>query len=428
MSHYESIVVAALADGSGLDLVGDLKAADFTDPWLADCYARMAAQAIAGKPYDIVALLDADDSFDLVKAHDVVKNYQHLHKGLESAVSAIKAGAIRRKLLTIAKDMHELAQSSESPEEIRAKFETALAQIETGQQHAVSLKHAIGQALSEIERREKGDTGIKTGIGSIDEIMVGMREGELVVLAARPAMGKTALALNIAENVAKHHGPVLIMSAEMQAGELATRMVSSGSGADYGAMRRASLSIDDYDLMTSWIAKCRNLPVYIDDRSGPSIAQVFSEAKRIKRLHGLKLVVVDYLGLVKGVGNSRTEEVGSVSRALKALAKDLNCPVLALHQLSRKCEERTDRRPLTSDLRDSGEIEQDADVVAMLYRDSVYDQNSKLGNHAELIFRKSRGFQGDTAWMEWNGSRQKFSSAQKPEIETTKSGGFSYGR
>lgn len=427
MSHHEHVVCAALADGTGFDLVGDLKASEFTEPVLADWYARMAGQAIAGKPYDIVTLLDLDDGFDLSTANSVVKNYQHFHRSLEAAVKAIKAGAMRRKLLAIAKEMHSLAESNESPEEIRAKFETALAGVETGQQHAISLKKAISGAVAEIERREKGDTGVKTGIASIDDIAVGMRAGELVVIAARPGMGKTALALNISASVARHHGPVLIMSAEMQSDELATRMMSSGSGASYGDMRRARLESGDYDLMMNWVATHRDLPVYIDDRSGPTIAQVASEAKRIKRLHGLSMLVVDYLGLVHGVGNSRTEEVGSVSRALKGLAKDLKCPVIALHQLSRKCDERTDKRPLTSDLRDSGEIEQDADVVAMLYRDSQYDKKSKYGNLAELIFRKSRGFAGDTAWLEWDGSRQRFTTASEPQFdEQQKSGGYRY--
>lgn len=418
-------LIAELQGGQNFETVGDLKATDIENAQCREIYAAIATEAIAGRPYDAVSLLEKLPvsvwSLQLsAKIHD-----GWVCTGADTAAKAIKRNSMRRQFMAIARDLHELAQSSLPLDEIKAKFEGSLSKIETGQRHAITFKQAINEALEEIERRANGETGTKTGIASIDEIIIGMNPGELFILAARPAMGKTALALNICANVAKSVGPVLMMSAEMQAKELTMRSISSGSGARYGAIRSGQLCAEDFDAMNNWIIKHKDLPIHIDDRSSPSIAQITSEARRIKRLHGIALLMVDYIGLCKGEGRSRTEEVGSVSRALKGLAKDLNCPILALHQLNRNVEDRTDKRPLTADLRDSGEIEQDADAIGMLYRDVVYNQNTEHKDIAELIWRKSRGFAGDTSFLRWDGATQKFSSSHKPE-QTQKAGRYEY--
>lgn len=422
----EQIAIGKLLTGNGWDLCAGLKSSHFTDQWLADLYSRIAAKAIAGKSYDIVALYDDDPSLILGDMVALSKNAPGDESIVETAVDGIKADAMRRNLVGIANDILAMAAGRESTEQIRERIEHSLQTIDEGKRHAKQLKDAMRRAVDEIERRSKGDVGIKTGIASIDEIMIGMREGELHIIAARPGMGKTALAMNIAAHVAKS-ATVFIASAEMTDSELATRIMVSGSGANYRDVRSGMMEAHDLDRFMSFMLASKNLPMYIDDTPSPTYHHVAGEAKRIKRLHGLGLVVVDYLGLLRGEGRSRTEEVGYVSRSLKGLAKELNCPIIALQQLSRKCEERADKRPAMSDLRDSGEIEQDADSVAMLYRDSVYDKASKYGNHAELIFRKSRGFAGATAWLEWDGSRQRFATASDPIIDTQKTGGYRYG-
>lgn len=418
-------LIAELQGGQNFEHVGDLKASDMADSQCRTIYAAIATEAIAGRPYDAVTLLDKlpRDVWNLGISAKIHAAWTCL--GADHIAKAVKRNSVRRQLIAIASELHELAQSKAPIDEIKSKFELSLAQIESGQQYAISFKQAINSALEQVEKRAKGETGTKTGIQSIDDVIIGMNGGELFVLAARPAMGKTALALNICTHIAKTTGPVLIMSAEMQAGELAIRSLSSGSGANYGAIRKGQLDAEDYDAIHDWMIKNKNLPIYIDDRSAPSISHIASEARRIKRLHGIAAVMVDYIGLCKGEGRSRTEEVGSVSRALKGLAKDLNCPILALHQLNRNVDDRADKRPLMSDLRDSGEIEQDADAVAMLYRDVVYNQNTEHKDLAELIWRKSRGFAGDTSFMRWDGSRQKFTSTERPE-QTQKPGGYNY--
>lgn len=418
-------LIAELQGGQNFEHVGDLKAADIADSQCRAIYAAIATEAIAGRPYDAVTMLDKlpNDIWNLGLSARIHSAWTCL--GAEHVAKAIKRNAVRRQLIAIASELHELAQSKAPIDEIKSKFELSIAQIESGQRHAITFKQAINSALEQVEKRAKGETGTKTGIQSIDDIIIGMNDGELFVLAARPAMGKTALALNICAHVAKNTGPVLIMSAEMQAGELAMRSLSSGSGANYGSIRKGQLNAEDFDAMNNWMIKNKDLPIFIDDRSAPSIAHIAAEARRIKRLHGIALLMVDYIGLCKGEGRSRTEEVGSVSRSLKGLAKDLGCPILALHQLNRNVDDRADKRPLLSDLRDSGEIEQDADAVGMLYRDVVYNQNTEHKDLAELIWRKSRGFAGDTSFMRWDGSRQRFTSSFKPE-QSQRSGGYNY--
>jgi replicative DNA helicase len=240
-------------------------------------------------------------------------------------------------------------------------------------------------------------TGVPTGFFDLDRLTSGFQAGDMVVLAARPSMGKTALAINIAEHVALHEElPVAVFSMEMGASQLAVRIVGSIGRIDQMHLRTGKLTDDEWPRLTEAIEKLRNVSLHIDETPGLTVSELRANARRLARQCGgkLGLIVVDYLQLMS-VSSSMSEEnrataVGEISRGLKMLAKELQCPVMALSQLSRGVESRTDKRPMMSDLRESGAIEQDADVIMFIYRDDYYNKDSKEPGVAEIIISKQR--------------------------------------
>jgi replicative DNA helicase len=239
-------------------------------------------------------------------------------------------------------------------------------------------------------------TGVPTGFYDLDRMTSGLQPGDMVVLAARPSMGKTAFAINIAEHVALNEGlPVAVFSMEMGASQLAVRVVGSIGRIDQGHLRTGKLSDDEWPRLTEAIEKLRTVSLHIDETPGLTPSELRANARRLARQCGkLGLIVVDYLQLMSGSGNSvgdnRATELGEISRGLKMLAKELQCPVIALSQLNRSVEQRTDKRPMMSDLRESGAIEQDADIIMFIYRDDYYNKDSKDPGVAEIIIGKQR--------------------------------------
>jgi replicative DNA helicase len=239
-------------------------------------------------------------------------------------------------------------------------------------------------------------TGVPTGFVDLDRMTSGMQAGDLIVLAARPSMGKTALAINIAENVALNEGlPVAVFSMEMGASQLAIRIVGSIGRIDQSRLRTGKLQDDEWPKLTEAVERLRQVSLSIDETPGLTPAELRASARRQARKCGkLGLVVVDYLQLMSGSsssdGENRATELGEISRGLKMLAKELQCPVIALSQLNRGVEQRTDKRPMMSDLRESGAIEQDADVIMFIYRDDYYNKDSKEPGVAEIIIGKQR--------------------------------------
>jgi replicative DNA helicase len=245
-------------------------------------------------------------------------------------------------------------------------------------------------------------TGIRTGFYDLDRLTAGLQKGDLIVLAARPSMGKTAFALNIAENVAVQEGlPVAVFSMEMGASQLALRMVGSLGQIDQSHLRTGKLGDDEWGRLSEAVDKLKNAKVFIDETPALNSAELRARARRQARQFGgtLGLVVVDYLQLMSGSSSNeenRATELGEISRGLKALAKELQCPVIALSQLNRSVESRNDKRPMMSDLRESGAIEQDADIIMFIYRDDYYNKESKEGGVAEIIIAKQRNGPVDT--------------------------------
>jgi replicative DNA helicase len=241
-------------------------------------------------------------------------------------------------------------------------------------------------------------TGLPTGFIDFDDMTSGLQEGDLIIIAGRPSMGKTTFAMNIAENAAMHSvkeggKPVLIFSMEMPAESLVMRMLSSLGRVDQHRVRTGKLNDSEWPRITSAISMLSEAKMYIDDTPSLTPTELRSRARRVAREHdGLSLIVIDYLQLmqVHGLKENRTAEISEISRALKALAKELHVPVIALSQLNRSLEQRQNRRPVMSDLRESGAIEQDADLIAFIYRDEVYNEDSPDKGMAEIIIGKQR--------------------------------------
>jgi replicative DNA helicase len=266
-----------------------------------------------------------------------------------------------------------------------------------GFQAMESLVVKLLDRVQEMADNPNDVTGVRTGFYDFDRMTAGLQPGDLIVLAARPSMGKTALAINIAEHVALNEGlPVAVFSMEMGAAQLAVRIVGSIGRIDQGHLRTGRLTDEEWPRLSEAIERLRTISLHIDESPGLNSSEVRANARRLSRQYGqLGLIVVDYLQLMSGNGGSDSEnratELGEISRGLKMLARELKCPVIALSQLNRSVEQRPDKRPMMSDLRESGAIEQDADIIMFIYRDEYYTKEAcKEPGVAEVIIAKQR--------------------------------------
>lgn len=280
----------------------------------------------------------------------------------------------------------------------------------------VPMRELLAEAFDLIERLHDSDssiTGLPTGFTDFDELTSGLQPGQLIVLAARPAMGKSTLVTNILANVtAGQRKPAIIFSLEMSQMEIVNRMLSAEARIDSDRMRTGKLKAEDWPKLSKAMGRLAEAPMFIDDTPGVTMLEIRSKCRRIHQRHGLSLVVVDYLQLMESHKRSdgRVQEVAEFSRGMKMLAKELGCPVIALSQLSRKPEERVDKRPLLSDLRESGAIEQDADIVGFIYRDEVYNPDSDAKGEAELIIAKHRAGRLDKIRLSFLGHHSRFAN------------------
>lgn len=288
------------------------------------------------------------------------------------------------------RNMAELMDSAES-DVFKIRDQTA-----KGSQHFRAAKDLLGSVVQTIDELFNSDgnvTGLSTGLVDLDEKTGGLQPGDLVIVAGRPSMGKTSFAMNLAEHaVIKEKVPTAVFSMEMPAESLVMRMISSLGQIDQTKVRSGDLNDHDWAKITSTVSLLNDAPLYIDDAPGLSPTEVRARVRRLKREHGLGLIVVDYLQLmqVHGSKENRTTEISEISRNLKAIAKEMEVPVIALSQLNRNLESRPDKRPVMSDLRESGGIEQDADLIAFVYRDEVYNPESPEKGIAEIIIGKQR--------------------------------------
>lgn len=438
----QAVIGGILINPSTLSDVSEMiDHADFYRSGHAMIFNEMALISDRGEVVDVISLSESLSGKDLLEQ---AGGFQYL-VGLAKDTSGInnikhyayiiKDKARQRKLLATANEIAELAYSTElSTEEKISEAQAALMSMETHSgEEAAQANSAIKSVIDEIDLRfnSKGTIGLQTGFKDIDNKIGGIRDQNLMIIAARPAMGKTTFAMNIAANVVKQGNPVLVFSAEMSREELMEKMFASVGNLSFARIRSGKLENDDWPKLSSAVSILKDSPLYIDDRGGLTISQIRSSARKQKRKHGIKLIIVDYLQLLSAGGNSREQEVSAISRGLKALAKELNLPVIALSQLSRKCEERKDKRPMSSDLRDSGAIEQDADIVAFIYRDEVYEENTDRKGIAEIIFTKARGFETGTVCLASRLDVSRFDDLahEPPPISQSNikgKGGFSY--
>lgn len=269
------------------------------------------------------------------------------------------------------------------------------------------------QKIEELYQNKGGLTGITTGFIDIDRKTSGLQKSDLILIAARPSMGKTAFALNVAQNTAlKGSASVAIFSLEMSKEQLVQRLLSSESHIEIQKIRTGDLAEDEWPRLAKAMGPLAQSKIYIDDTPGITVMEMKSKCRRLKMEQGLDLVLIDYLQLMSGDGSSesRQQEISTISRSLKGLAREMDCPVVALSQLSRAPELRADHRPILSDLRESGAIEQDADIVMFLYRDEYYHQDSEKKNMGEVIIAKQRNGATGTVELAWLGQFTKFAN------------------
>ena len=325
-----------------------------------------------------------------------------------------------RQLISVA---HEISRSGHNPlgldaDDLLRIAEKRVAEIaedrpkEGGLLDLNELLKATVQRIDELFRSGSDLTGISSGLEDLDQRTSGWQTGELVVLAARPSMGKTALALNFVEaSIFSQTRPTLVFSMEMPSGSLIMRMLSSVGRIDQGKIRNGTLTEEDWPKLSAAVSKLKDKPLFIDDTPGLSPQELRARTRRIAREHGNPaMIMVDYLQLMQlsGPSEGRTQEISEISRSLKALAKEFDCPVIALSQLNRGVEQRPNKRPMSSDLRESGAIEQDADVILFIYRDEYYNEDSPDKGVAELIIGKQRNGEVGTCRAAFIGKYTRF--------------------
>ncbi|MBQ2283095.1 MAG: replicative DNA helicase [Agathobacter sp.] len=381
----------------------------------------------AGQPVDLVTLQNK------LKEKDVPKEISSLEfvRDLVTAVptsanikyyaNIVKENSMKRKLIRVMEDIeNECYAGKESLDSVMDKTEHdvfALLSSRTGGEY-VPIRTVVMNALEKIEKASKQSgtvTGIPTGFIDLDYRTAGLQPSDLILVAARPSMGKTAFVLNLAQHVAFHENLcTAIFSLEMSKEQLVNRLFSLESRVDAQALRTGNLSDADWEKLIEGAGIIGNSELIIDDTPGISISEMRSKCRKYKLEHDLKLIIIDYLQLMTGSGRSesRQQEISEISRSLKALARELNVPVIALSQLSRAVEQRPDHRPMMSDLRESGAIEQDADVVMFIYRDDYYNKDTELKGISEIIIAKQRNGPIGTVNLAWLPEYTKFANLE----------------
>lgn len=323
----------------------------------------------------------------------------------------IEAGTrIVRDCFEAAEDVDQIVDNAE-----KRIFEIALKRVREGFIKIDSVIKGVLDRIDSLYDKKEGLTGTPTGYPDLDQLTAGFQNSDLIIIAARPSVGKTAFALNIAQNVAiKHKIPVAIFSLEMSKEALAQRILCSEAEVDANKLKTASLSDTGWKKLTRALGRLSEAPVFIDDSATMTATEIRAKARRLKIEHGLGLVIIDYLQLMRGRARveNRVQEISEIARSLKTLARELDVPVVALSQLSRAIEQRTDRMPRLSDLRESGEIEQTADLVMFIHRDDYYNPQSDRGNVAEIIIAKQRNGPIGTIELVFRKEIAKFSSKE----------------
>jgi replicative DNA helicase len=426
----QAVLGGLMLSGESFDAVAELvQPQDFYHPQHRLIFQVMNELVQSNKPLDLITVSEAldsqkelDNAGGLAYLAELVKNTPSA-SNISAYSRIVRERATLRRIISAAQD---IASSGFNPDgrdsvELLGLAEKKLADIAEGYLQEGSfaevsalLKKALDR-IDELNRSDKDITGLTTGFKDLDKMTSGWQNGDMVVIAARPSMGKTTLAMNAVENALLYGDgkPVLVFSLEMPAESLILRMLSSLGKIDQNRIRSGKLESHEWDKLGAAVSKLKDKPLYIDDTAGISVAELRGRVRRYHRDNKCEigLIMVDYLQLMRGSSSSvenRTNEVSEISRSLKSVAREFNCPILVLSQLSRAPEQRPNKRPINSDLRESGAIEQDADVILFIYRDEVYNEESPDKGTAEILIGKQRNGPIGTVRLSFQGKYTRF--------------------
>lgn len=414
----QSVIGSLLLDESAIDRIGALRPAHFFAESHRSIFGAILAMSAEGKPIDAVTVaerLDADGLSELTGGLAYLGELAANTPGARNIgryAAQVIDRATERALLAAADEIRAVVTGAgQTREKLQQAQAAVMAISEAAEPRSPQmLREVLVRSVDVLMRRgDGGVSALSTGFEDIDARMSGgMRPGNLIIVAGRPGMGKTALATDIALHVAQSGSPVLLLSMEMSDTELADRLISNAGHVPLDAVLRGDMAGENGDRIMSAVQRLHDIPLVIDDQGGLTLFDVASKARSVKRKHGLSLLVIDYLQLMSGDGDNRNQQIEQITRGLKALAKELDMPVIALSQLSRKVEERTNRRPINSDLRESGAIEQDADAIVFVYRDEQYNQDTPDKGTAEIIIGKNRQGATGTVRLGYIGDQTRF--------------------
>ncbi|WP_372516686.1 MULTISPECIES: replicative DNA helicase [Paenibacillus] len=430
----QAVLGAILLDGDALVTAMErINSDDFYRGAHQLIYEAMIEIAEANEPVDLVTLTARLQDKKQLEEVGGIKYLSELANAVPTAANVdyyaqiVEEKSLLRRLIRTATQIVSNGYASE--DEVGMLLSDAEHRImEISQRRSGSGFIAIRDVLMEVFDKveflynQKGSTtGIKSGFTDLDKMTSGFQRSDLIIVAARPSVGKTAFALNIAQNIGvREKETVAIFSLEMGAAQLVQRMICAEANVDAGRMRTGFLEPDDWEKLTMAIGSLSEANIYIDDSPSVTVADIRAKCRRLKKEKGLGMILIDYLQLIhgRGKGDNRQQEVSEISRTLKQIARELDVPVIALSQLSRGVEQRQDKRPMMSDLRESGSIEQDADIVAFLYRDDYYDKESEKKNIIEIIIAKQRNGPVGTVELAFLKNFNKFVSLDRTHHES----------
>lgn len=433
-----SLIGAVLIDTDAIVRVADsIDVTDFYDERHQRIFEAVKKLYERHRPIDILTLSNQlrDDGFlEVVGGASYLTeltNYVPTAAHAEHYAEIVADKALRRRLIKASQDIVGIGYDEARPvKEIIEEAEVELFQVSQRhvKQDIESIESILATSFERLDELHKGGGGVRgvpTGFKDLDNIIAGWQKSDLVVLAARPAMGKSVLALNFAHKVAtKSEMPVLYFSLEMSKDQLVDRMLAMESGVDAWNIRTGSLSNDDWERISTAMGTLAEAPIYIDDTAGITVSDLRTKARREQHKRQLGLIIVDYLQLMSGGSrygseSNRVQEISEISRGLKSIARELNVPVIALSQLSRSVESRSPQIPQLSDLRESGSIEQDADMVMFIYRDEYYNpENTEKPNVADILIRKHRNGPIGNVELFFDANKQIFKSLDRKISKT----------
>jgi replicative DNA helicase len=426
----KSLLGAVLIDEETLaDISEHVKPHDFYDKRHATIFAGMTRLYERHKPVDLLTLSDElkkKDELDIVGGSAYLTeltNYVPTAAHAEAYAEMVSLKAVRRRLIKASTTISELGYDEDnSTQELLEKAEAELFSVsdQSLKQDLTSIETILNDSFDRMEElhRNKGALrGVRTGYRDLDNMTAGLQRSDLIILAARPAMGKTTLVTNLAYNVATvAKQAVLFFSLEMSKEQLVDRMLADASGVDAWNIRTGNLSDEDFSKLSDAMGEMAEAPIFIDDTPGVSVLEMRTKARRIAHEQPIGLIIIDYLQLMQGSGKNdgnRVQEVSEISRGLKLIARELNVPVIALSQLSRSVESRSPQIPQLADLRESGSIEQDADIVMFIYREAYYNPETERENITDLIIAKHRNGPVGKVELYFHPERLRFMSLDK---------------